>query len=266
MTAERFVFFPTRLIETGQGTLVCRQVGMVNAAVEPVVLLHGIQGTSSVWHDVLPGLGRRRWIVAPDLRGRGFSTSPARVAAYELSDFSGDLAAVVAEIGRPVKLVGCGMGVLVALHYIRWCGIRNLSSLVLISGSACLDPGGMPPAQWFQGDTDADVMEDAPRRAERLGLTDTASLIAVAGAWRSVRRADYRDLLPGIGLPTLVLHGSDDTDCPVAQGSALALGLPQACFEVWEGCGHMLMAQGRERFVSRLETFWNDCASGEVTG
>lgn len=260
MITERFVFFPIRLVETGRGAVVCRQVGMVNTAAEPVVLLHGIQGTSSVWDDVLPELGRRRWIVAPDLRGRGLSMSPARADDYDLSDFADDLAAILAEIGRPVKLVGWGMGVLVALDYIRCRGTADLSSLVLIGGSACLDPGGVPPARWFRGDTDADVMEDAARRAERLGLTDTASPIAVAGAWRSVRRADYRDLLPKIDLPTLVLHGSDDADCPVAQGGALAAGLPQACFEVWDGCGHMLIENARERFVHQIENFWSNCA------
>ncbi len=261
MSVEQNTLVTRRRLETPNGPLICRQVVTALAEAEPVVLLHGIQGTSAIWLEAMKSLGQHRHVLAPDLRGRGGSLSPTDAGAYSLTDFAGDLAELLAEIGRPVRLVGWSMGVSVALEYLRSFGTAQVSSLVLVSGSACLTPGDLERGIWFEGATEADVMAEAAQRAEQLGLAEAAIPLAAAGAWRSVKEADFRALLPELDLPVLVMHGSADVDCPPSHGAALAAGMPRAEFELWERCGHVLMAHDPDRFARRLALFWEAAGS-----
>ena len=42
----------------------------------PVVLLHGWPQHWFMWRDVIPGLASDRRVIAPDLRGLGWSDAP----------------------------------------------------------------------------------------------------------------------------------------------------------------------------------------------
>ena len=42
----------------------------------PVVLLHGLAGSSRTWKDVMPALAERHDVIAPDLLGHGESAKP----------------------------------------------------------------------------------------------------------------------------------------------------------------------------------------------
>ena len=42
----------------------------------PLLLLHGNPQTHAMWHRVAPALAQRFTVVAPDLRGYGFSSKP----------------------------------------------------------------------------------------------------------------------------------------------------------------------------------------------
>ncbi len=58
---------------------------------------------------------------------------------------------------------------------------------------------------------------------------------------------------PEIPVPTVVVHGSDDDQCPVAHGQAIAAAIPGAELEIWEGRGHNLMAEDARRFAATIE-------------
>lgn len=221
-----------------------------------LVLLHGIQGTAATWGDVAgrlaDKLGTRRAVIVPNLRGRGASMAPALPHAYGLDNFSGDLRAVISMAPKPVTLVGWSMGVVVTLAYLARYGQLGLDSLVLASGTA--HAGG--EAVWFHAEALADLAVEARERAERLALTSYASPPAVAGAWASVRAADLRPTLPQISLPTLVLHGDLDDQCPLEHGRRIASAIPGASLEVWWGSGHNLMAGDPQRFADTVLRFY----------
>lgn len=236
-------------IATRAGAIECLRA---NAAADPArgsfVLLHGIQGTAAAWAEVAAHLGGERAIWMPNLRGRGGSPAPEEVNAYSLDHFAADLHAVIEAAPGPVTLVGWSMGVLVSLKCLDLYGADKLDALVLASGTA--RPGH--DAVWFHAHTTDGVAEEARARAVRLALSAYATPTAVAGAWASARAADLREVLSRVVLPTLVMHGEQDDQCPLAHGRLIAAGLSDARLEIWPEAGHNLMAHDPERFAQSL--------------
>ena len=239
----------TDVIDTPAGAIECLRVADgADPARGSFILLHGIQGTAASWGAVAARLGGERVILMPNLRGRGRSLSPPSPEAYTLAHFAADLHAVIEAAPAPVTLVGWSMGVLVALSYLSRHDPARLDGLVLASGTACAGT----EAVWFRSDSHEGLAEEAQLRAERLALSAYAIPVAVAGAWQSVRNADLSAVLAGIVLPTLVLHGAEDDQCPLAHGRRIAEGIAGARLDVWPGAGHNLMAQDPERFAQAV--------------
>lgn len=253
----------TVFIDTEDGAIECLRA---NPGADPArgcfVLLHGIQGTAATWAEIAARLGSERAILMPNLRGRGRSHAPQDPGAYTLKHFAADLQAVIEAAPGPVTLVGWSMGVLVSLTCLAHYGQHKLDGLVLASGTA--RPAG--EAVWFQADTPAGVAEEARARAERLALTAYAAPMAVAGAWASVRTADLQPVLGRIGVPTLVLHGERDDQCPLAHGRLIAAGIPEAPLEIWPGGGHNLMAEDSQRFTDAVLRLYAAARLDKVSG
>ena len=76
-----------------------------------VLLLHGWTEDHTVWHRMLPGLGDRLRVVAPDQRGHGDS-DPAPRDSATIDRLADDAAELIAELvpGGPIVLVGHSMG------------------------------------------------------------------------------------------------------------------------------------------------------------
>ncbi len=66
---------------------------------------------------------------------------------------------------------------------------------------------------------------------------------------------DYRDVLPGIDLPTLVCAGRNEKWRTVAAVRDVADRLPNAEFELFEASGHCITLEEPERFNRRIESF-----------
>lgn len=63
----------------------------------PVVLLHGWPQHWFMWRDVLPALARDHRVIAPDLRGLGWSDAPR--SGYRKQELADDVLAVLTEMG-----------------------------------------------------------------------------------------------------------------------------------------------------------------------
>lgn len=242
-----------------EGALDCLSAGRADSGRPSLVLVHGIQGTASVWGPFMAEPARDRLVLAPHLRGRAGSFAPGDPAAYTLAAFAGDLRAVLAGLPGPAIVLGWSMGCFVALEYLRRFGGQGLAGLALVSGSPCLAATGGADAVWFQGADIAALSRNAALRAQRLQLTQTATDIAVAGSWLSVQAADYRPMLGSIALPTLILHGGRDPDCPVAHARIMAGAIPGATLRIWDDCGHVPMAHDPRRFARELAEFTARC-------
>ncbi len=62
----------------------------------PIVLVHGWPQNWWAWRHVIPGLAERFRVIAPDLRGHGWSRAPD--GGYEKEQLASDLLAVLDEL------------------------------------------------------------------------------------------------------------------------------------------------------------------------
>jgi pimeloyl-ACP methyl ester carboxylesterase len=86
---------------------------LVAGAGDPLVLLHGWPVSALMWRRVIPALAQKRTVIAPDLRGAGFSDKPA--VGYDKATMARDVQALVAGLGfKRYAVVGHDIGGMVA--------------------------------------------------------------------------------------------------------------------------------------------------------
>ncbi|WP_374382068.1 alpha/beta fold hydrolase [Dongia sp.] len=82
-----------------------------------------------------------------------------------------------------------------------------------------------------------------------------------AGIWRQARamRAGgaRQELLAGLSVPILMLHGSADPVINVSQAAEIRNLLPQAWFEILPGTGHVLTEANGSGIAARIAAFWD---------
>lgn len=82
----------------------------------PVVLLHGWPQTWYAWRKIMPALGSRYTVIAPDLRGLGDSAKME--TGYDAPTLAEDIFSLVRSLGfQQIFLVGHDLGVSVAYAY-----------------------------------------------------------------------------------------------------------------------------------------------------
>jgi len=83
--------------------------GPADADAPPVVLLHGWPQHWWMWRDVLPALAAERRVIAPDLRGLGWSDAPA--SGYRKDELADDVLALLDALSlERVELIGHDWG------------------------------------------------------------------------------------------------------------------------------------------------------------
>ncbi|CUU56889.1 2-succinyl-6-hydroxy-2,4-cyclohexadiene-1-carboxylate synthase [Parafrankia irregularis] len=102
----------------------------------PVVLVHGIAGTTADWARVAPDLAATRRVIAYDQRGHGASDRADGRSSYTFDLLLTDLLALLDTLGlTAVDLIGHSMGGVVALR----CALEHpgrVRSLVLVDTAA----------------------------------------------------------------------------------------------------------------------------------
>ncbi|MFI1582673.1 alpha/beta fold hydrolase [Embleya sp. NPDC020630] len=231
----------------------------------PLLLLAG--GTTMLsWPDALCerlAAGGRR-VVRYDLRDSGESTTrDPEAPAYTLRDLAADAAALVDALGGgPAHLGGIGVGGMVA--QVAVLDHPGAFSALTLVGSRAVAPGpadddlpehdqatmGRLFARAMPDWTDREaVAEFAAAGAEILGNDPVAARAIAARVWDRtpntappVQMANqmgmvfssldcaprWRERLPDIEIPTLVVHGRRDPFFPLANGEAIAHEIPEA--------------------------------------
>ena len=236
----------------------------------PLILLAG-GPTMLSWPDALCGrlAAGGRHVVRYDLRDSGESTTADPEApAYTLRDLAADAAALSDQLGGAAHLAGIGVSGMVA----QICALDHpgaFSALTLV-GTRAVAPG--PPDEDLPDHDQATMsrlfarqMPDwadreavaafAAAGAEILGADPVAARSIAGRIWdrtpgttppvqmanqlgmvfsRLDCRPRWRERLPGIELPTLVVHGRRDPFFPVGNGEAIAREIPRARLLVLE--------------------------------
>jgi pimeloyl-ACP methyl ester carboxylesterase len=255
-------------VNVNQVALGVESFGEVDA---PLVLLAG--GTTMLsWPDALCerlAAGGRR-VVRYDLRDSGESTTADPDApTYSLRDLAADAAALVDVLGGgPAHLAGIGVGGMVA--QIAVLDHPDAFAALTLVGTRAVAPGtcdadlpdhdtavmkrlfARPMPDWADREAvaefaaaRAEILGDDPRVARAIAARiwdrtpDTAPSTQMANQLGMVSaRLDctprWRERLPQIAVPTLVVHGRRDPFFPVGNGEAIAHAIAGARLLVLE--------------------------------
>ena len=69
------------------------------------------------------------------------------------------------------------------------------------------------------------------------------------------RRLDYRTRLGEVRVPTLILVGRHDPQCPLACSEELARGIPNSKWVIFEKSGHNPFIEEPKLFVNEVQAF-----------
>lgn len=219
----------------------------------PVVLLHGGMMDSRSWHRQLAGWSDRWHVVAWDTPGCGGSDDAPD--DWDLEGFARCLVGFCHELGldRP-HLVGLSFGAGLALAVQR-VDPALARSLVLVSGYAGW-AGSLPSDEVRARLASVELPAPEPRLEDGRAFTATGVSTEVLEelldqarsarpanarvAARAFAAADLRAVLPGITVPTLVVHGAEDRRAPRPVAEALASAVPGSELVVVPGAGHVV--------------------------
>jgi 3-oxoadipate enol-lactonase len=238
----------------------------------PVVLVHGLGYARWGWEPVADALAESFEIVLLDNRGIGGSEAPP--GPYTAAEMAGDVLAIMDEAGlERAHLVGTSLGGMIAQELVL-ASPERVEKLVLV----CTTPGGPNAAPMPEATTrllaEAASMEPlvalrrfvenalAPNPPEELVQRILAHRLATAqplAAWAAQAAAgasfDAWDRLADVHAPTLVVHGTEDVVVDPANAELLAVRIPGARVDRFEGCGHLLFWEEPARFVGVVGEF-----------
>jgi pimeloyl-ACP methyl ester carboxylesterase len=258
-------------------TLAARILG--EPAARPIVLLHGLAGSSSYWGAHFDRLAERGRLVVPDLLGFGASARPPD--GYGPEDHAAAILDLLGESGAegPAILVGHSLGALVALFLAatrpavvssvvafapplyrdRRSARRRIAGSTSLGGLFALDtPIAETLCRWHERhpcaaaalapalrpDLPAAIACDAVRHswASYSGTLNRVILAAAAPGWLDAVPARVR-LIAGAEDPTLDLGFCEE----------LARRHPRVSLAVWSGAGHHLPLTDPEACLAEIE-------------
>jgi non-heme chloroperoxidase len=223
-----------------------------HGAGQPVVLIHGYPLSGRAWDKQVPVLldaGYR--VITYDRRGFGQSSQPT--IGYDYDTFAADLNTLLEHLDlREAILAGHSMGTGEVTRYLGRYGSARVAQGVLIAPippyllQAADNPEGVPSAlfdgfaaaaradtpAWMKGFLDnfynidtlrgTLISDQAWQAAWNLAVTASATAaVACIGTWTT----DFRDDLPKIDVPVLVIHGDADQVLPLDKTASRLPGL-----------------------------------------
>jgi pimeloyl-ACP methyl ester carboxylesterase/acyl-CoA thioesterase FadM len=229
----------------------------VRGAGPALVFVHGFPLDRSMWRHQMAGFTRWQRI-APDLRGFGYSSGHGELAPT-LAQHADDLAVMLDALGVQ-RAVFCGLSMGGYVLFELWRrhaarvralvfadtkaeadtpegrqGREDMIALAEREGTVAVAERMLP--RMFAAASAAAQPELATAVRDMAGRASVAGVVAALLAMRD--RADSRELLAGLGVPTLVLGGAEDALTPPSVMQALAGGVPGARFVEIPAAGHL---------------------------
>ncbi|AWB85312.1 alpha/beta fold hydrolase [Mycetocola zhujimingii] len=236
---------------------------------QPVVLIHGYPLDGHSWEKqsaALLGAGYR--VVTYDRRGFGQSSQPT--TGHDYDTYAADLNALLESLDlRDAILVGFSMGTGEVGRYLSTYGSGRIAKAAFLASlepfllQTTDNPAGVPQ-DVFDGISTAaiadrfawydDFFANFYNLDETLG--SRISEAAVRGSWNVAVSAswfaasavvpawltDFRDDIPKIDVPTLILHGTADRILPIdSTGRPFSALLPEADYVEIDGAPHGLL-------------------------
>ena len=223
-----------------------------HGAGQPVVLIHGYPLSGRAWDKQVPVLLEAGYrVITYDRRGFGKSSQP--VVGYDYDTFAADLNTLLEYLDlRCAVLVGHSMGTGEVTRYLGRYGSARVAKGVLVSPippyllQTSDNPDGVPQSlfdgfaqaaradtpAWMKGFLDTFynvdtlrgtlVSDQAFQASWNLAVSASATAaVACIGTWTT----DFRDDLPQIDVPVLVVQGDADQVLPLGKTGQRLPGL-----------------------------------------
>jgi pimeloyl-ACP methyl ester carboxylesterase len=226
-----------------------------------LVLIHGTGCSADSWRYQVLGLSADLEVTAIDLPGHGASSADVEPSIEVYAEAVGGL---VQRLGkRRVVLAGHSMGGAVALE-VALMRPELLKGLVLVAAAAYLDTLAFTPdillwaiatvphkfkGMFFSKSVAGEALAIARSDVRRCSLETVLGDVAVC------KRFDFRGRLGELGLPALILCGSDDLITPVRHSRLLHKEIEGSVLTVIEGAGHMLPLEAPEQVNAAIRDF-----------
>ncbi|TCP53474.1 pimeloyl-ACP methyl ester carboxylesterase [Tamaricihabitans halophyticus] len=255
-----------------------------------VLLIMGLGAQGVAWPEPLCQriADNGRYVIRYDQRDVGLSSSvDFETNPYTFTDLAADAVGLLTGLEiAAAHVVGASMGGMVAQEIALEYSARMLSMTCIMSTAEPIDPstgtfrGAVPdprivawqteyganPPQSAQARVDsvvelarinAGTLEPFDEAAQRMiiELEDKRGDRAAAAANHTKAALASRDragLVSSIGVPTLVIHGTEDVMAPPDHGAALASAIAGSTFLTIEGMGHELPATAFHRIVTAI--------------
>lgn len=252
----------------------------------PVVLLHGWSQSGAMFRHQIAALAAQHTVVVPDLRGQGLSPAPA--GGLRMARLARDVAELMRHLGLArASLLGWSMGASVCWAFIDLFGTARIDRLVLVDQPAMLTrlPGMTDDEAADSGclftmtelehlyrallSSDAETVRAGfvrrmvtPRIPAALldwVLAENArtSPHVAAGLLLSHATNDWRDVLPRIDRPTLVIGGTA-SHVPERSQHFVRSRIPGAALHVFgadEGGAHFMFLEAPDVFNAVVAPF-----------
>jgi pimeloyl-ACP methyl ester carboxylesterase len=251
----------------------------------PVLLIHGMAGSSATWREVMPLLAGSHDVIAPDLMGHGDSAKP--MGDYSLGAYASSLRdlLVLLEVPR-ATVVGQSLGGGVAMQ-LAYQHPELVDRLVLVGSggfgrdvSWLLRSLTLPGAELLMPLLFARMVRDRGNELSRLLHGCGMRAPHLAEMWRSYgslaktenRRAficTLRSVVdPGgqtvnatdrlylaTNVSTLIVWGARDPIIPVAHAHKAHEAIPRSRLVIFEDCGHFPHVEAPVRFSHVIADF-----------
>lgn len=228
-----------RYIQVGPGTMYYQVIG--NG--KPVVLVHGLSGSTRWWQQNVEPLAEHFRLYLVDLIGFGHSRAGQKfnlaAAPLALKEWLDSLNL------RQASFIGHSMGGLIVAH-LAADHPDMVERLVLVDAVALPIDHSLVRQVWNM----LQAFRAMPLDLLRVILTDAyrAGFINVLAIGQGLLDQDVSLKLARIGAPTLVVWGGQDRIVPLRLGRQLNVYLPNSRFVTIEGAGHLPMWEGAEAF------------------
>jgi cis-3-alkyl-4-acyloxetan-2-one decarboxylase len=257
---------------------------------EPVVLVHGLGGQWQNWLENIPRLAQERRVLALDLPGHGLTPTPAD-GEISISGYGRCVDAFCEQLGLgKVALVGNSMGGFVSAEVAIQFPER-VSRLVLVSAAGISSADALHAPILTIGRLAFAIATNTAARDRALAsrpITRHASLAFVArhprllkadlayegffkgagkpgfnDALRACLDYDFRERIPDVKVPTLIVWGEKDSIIPVRDANEFERLISDSRKVVMKDTGHIPMAERPQAFNDVLVDFLAETGAAE---
>jgi pimeloyl-ACP methyl ester carboxylesterase len=252
----------------------------------PILLIHGVAGSSEQWKPVMELIADRFTLIAPDLLGHGRSAKPR--GDYSLGAYASGLRDLTVALGMErTTVVGHSLGGGIALQFAYQFPERT-GRLGLVSSGGLgrevhllLRAATLPGSEFVLPLISNDRVRTAGTAVSgflgRLGLRAGPDIAEFARGYATLANGDSRSAFlhtlravidPGgqrvdasdrlylaEDVPSLIVWGRRDPIIPVSHAGNAHRGMPGSRLEVFDEAGHFPQLDEPVRFASTLADF-----------